>query len=96
MRRQQEALDLAWVLLVGRNLDGSEYRFSEVWAQESSGAWHQRTPAGEEELKSLPRAFAPPLVLPGEMVARTQLELLGKLFALSGRAETQSTPHASR
>jgi len=27
----------------------------------------------------------PPLVLPGEMVARVQLELLGQLFAISGR-----------
>lgn len=87
---------LAWVLLVGRNLDGSEYRFSEVWAQESSGSWHQRTPAGDEEMKSLPRAFAPPLMLPGEMVARTQLELLGQLFALSGRASAPSTPAASK
>ncbi len=87
---------LAWVLLVGRNLDGSEYRFSEVWAQESSGSWHQRSPAGDEELKSLPRAFAPPLMLPGEMVARTQLELLGQLFALSGRSAAPADHHASR
>ncbi len=77
---------LAWVLLIGRNLDGTEYRFSEVWAQDGSEKWHQRTPAGEEELRSLPKAFAPPLVLPGEMVARLQLELLGQLFAISGRS----------
>lgn len=87
---------LAWVLLVGRNLDGSEYRFSEVWAQDGGGSWHQRTPAGEDELKSLPRAFAPPLVLPGEMVARVQLELLGQLFAISGRSAAPADHHASR
>lgn len=83
---------LAWVLLIGRNADGTEYRFSEVWAQDGMDRWHQRTPAGEEELASLPRAFAPPLVLPGEMVARVQLELLGQLYAISGRR--RSTTHA--
>lgn len=87
---------LAWVLLIGRNLDGSEYRFSEVWAQDGSEKWHQRTPAGEEELKSLPRAFAPPLVLPGEMVARLQLDLLGQLFAISGRSTSSGDHHARR
>lgn len=78
---------LAWVLLVGRNIDGSEYRFSEVWAQDTFGPWRQRTPAGPEELASLPRNFAPPLVLPGEMTARMQLELLGQLFTLSGQSD---------
>jgi hypothetical protein len=87
---------LAWVLLVGRNLDGSEYRFSEVWAQDGSGKWHQRTPAGEEELKSLPRAFAPPLMLPGEMVARVQLELLGRLFAISSLSGGARADHHAR
>lgn len=76
--------ELAWVLLVGRNIDGSEYRFSEVWAQDGFGRWRQRTPAGADALALLPASFAPPLVLPGEMTARMQLELLGQLFTLSG------------
>ena len=80
---------LAWVSLVGRNPDGTEYRFSEAWAQDAAGDWHQRTPAGEEELSSLPRAFAPPLVLEGEMIARVQLELLGRLYALTTHADTR-------
>lgn len=82
---------LAWVSLVGRNPDGTEYRFSEAWAQDSAGQWHQRTPAGEQELSSLPKAFAPPLVLEGEMIARVQLELLGRIYALTTHAERSET-----
>ncbi|MGV3622959.1 MAG: S1C family serine protease [Archangium sp.] len=86
---------LAWVLLVGRNIDGSEYRYSEVWAQDTFGTWHQRTPAGTEELASLPNNFAPPLVLPGEMTARMQLELLGQIFTLSGETTKPVEPTIS-
>lgn len=80
---------LAWVSLVGRNPDGTEYRFSEAWAQDSTGEWHQRTPASEQELISLPKAFAPPLVLEGEMIARVQLDLLGRIYALTTHAEAR-------
>jgi hypothetical protein len=82
---------LAWVLFLGRNPDGTEYRFSEAWAQDGSGEWHQRTPVGAEELASLPKSFAPPLVLEGEMIARVQLELLGRLFALNSHAQVRET-----
>lgn len=51
---------LAWVLIAGRNTDGSEYRFSECWAR-NGNRWLQRSPATPEDLELLPPSFAPPL-----------------------------------
>jgi S1-C subfamily serine protease len=52
--------DLAWVLIRGRNTDGSEYRFSECWAK-NGDRWLQRTPPLGAELALLPAGWAPPL-----------------------------------
>ncbi|MGA9523311.1 MAG: trypsin-like peptidase domain-containing protein [Myxococcaceae bacterium] len=52
--------DLAWVLITGRNTDGTEYRFSECWVKKGD-RWLQRTPAQPEDEKLLPKDFAPPL-----------------------------------
>lgn len=87
---------LAWVLFVGRNADGTEYRFSEAWGQGATGQWRQLTPAGEVELASLPKSFASPVALEGEMIARAQLELLGRLFALSSERTRTNEPRAKR
>jgi hypothetical protein len=52
--------DLAWVLIRGRNTDGTEYRFSECWIKKGDH-WLQRTPPGEAELALLPSGWARPL-----------------------------------
>jgi S1-C subfamily serine protease len=52
--------DLAWVLIRGRNTDGSEYRFSECWVKKGD-RWLQRTPPRAAELALLPADFARPL-----------------------------------
>lgn len=52
--------DLAWVLITGRNTDGTEYRFSECWAKKGD-KWLQRAPAPPADFALLPDAFAPPL-----------------------------------
>ncbi len=52
--------DLAWVLITGRNTDGSEYRFSECWVRKGD-RWLQRSPPQPEDTMLLPKNFAPPL-----------------------------------
>jgi S1-C subfamily serine protease len=52
--------DVAWVLISGRNTDGTEYRFSECWTRKGD-RWLQRAPPLREELALLPSGWAPPL-----------------------------------
>ncbi len=52
--------DLAWVLITGRNKDGTEYRFSECWVK-MGDRWLQRTPPGPQDSNLRPKTFAPPL-----------------------------------
>ncbi|HYX91377.1 MAG TPA: trypsin-like peptidase domain-containing protein, partial [Myxococcaceae bacterium] len=52
--------DLAWVLISGRNTDGTGYRFSECWTRKGD-RWLQRSPPRREELALLPAGWAPPL-----------------------------------
>ncbi len=77
---------LAWVLLIGRNLDGTEYRFSEAWANRK-GRWLQQWPPTEDQMAVLPKDFPPPLDLPGETRAKLTLFLVSKLFDLGGPTE---------
>lgn len=55
------APDRAWVLLAGRNPDGSTYRFSELWAK-SGAVWLQRWPPLPSDIDQLPSGWAPPIV----------------------------------
>ena len=77
---------LAWVLLVGRNLDGSEYRYSEAWAKRGDH-WLQEWPPTEEQLKQLPKDYPPPLDLPNETLVKLALSLVGQLYDMSAPVE---------
>jgi hypothetical protein len=50
----------AWVELVGRNTDGSLYRFSELYVKVGD-RWLQRCPPLDSDAQQLPSSFAPPL-----------------------------------
>ena len=52
--------DLAWVLLTGRNPDGSELRFSEAYTL-SGDRWRQRSPPHPDDVATLPSGWAAPL-----------------------------------
>jgi hypothetical protein len=86
--------DFAWVLLVGRNLDGSEYRFSEAWGKRD-GQWGQHWPPRTVDLVALPEGFAPPLDLPSEANIKLKLRLLGQLFDLGKVAPKTAKPVAA-
>ncbi|MBS1152347.1 MAG: hypothetical protein H6Q89_4045, partial [Myxococcaceae bacterium] len=75
------APNFAWVLLVGRNLDSSEYRFSEAWGLRE-GKWRQHWPPRDQDLRWLPKDFAPPLDLPIEVRSKLKLRLLAQLYDL--------------
>ncbi len=49
-----------WVLLAGRNPDGSPYRYSELWVKVGS-RWVQRISPRAEDLATLPNGWAPPV-----------------------------------
>ena len=49
-----------WVLLAGRNPDGSPYRYSELWVKVGP-RWVQRTSPRAEDLAMLPGGWAPPV-----------------------------------
>ena len=51
--------DRAWVAIAGRNLDGTSYRYAELWIRRGS-VWHERETPLPEDLKLLPGAFPPP------------------------------------
>jgi hypothetical protein len=48
----------AWVQIVGRNPDGSLYRFSELYAKVGD-RWLQRQPPSSADLATLPKSFGP-------------------------------------
>lgn len=52
--------DFAWVRLAGRNTDGSEFVFSELWHVQN-GRWSQRSPPSPDELKTLAKDFPRPI-----------------------------------
>ncbi len=49
-----------WVLLAGRNPDGSPYRYSELWVKVGP-RWVQRLSPRTEDLAQLPSGWAPPV-----------------------------------
>lgn len=55
----QVSPDLAWVLLKGRNTDGSGYRMSECW-ERVGDRWQQHWPPSRADMAALPREFPPP------------------------------------
>lgn len=77
--------DLAWLLLTGRNTDGTEYRYSEAWALRD-GRWLQRWPTTSDDTKLLPNGFPPPLILGDEAELKLQLNALGIVFPNAERA----------
>jgi hypothetical protein len=89
-RVQEVRPGLAWVLLVGRNLDGSEYQYSEAWTKKGA-RWLQQWPPTEEQLALLPKEYPPPLDLPAETRAKLALFLVGQIYDLSAPAEE---PHS--
>jgi hypothetical protein len=52
--------DRVWVLLSGRNPDGSPYHYSECWVKVGA-RWVQRTSPRSEDLAMLPSGWAPPI-----------------------------------
>ena len=50
----------AWVLVTGRNLDGSTYRFSQLRIL-NEGRWLELAMPYRTELDSLPEGFPPPM-----------------------------------
>jgi hypothetical protein len=52
--------DRVWVLLAGRNPDGSPYRYSECWVKVGA-RWVQRTSPRVDDLATLPGGWAPPI-----------------------------------
>ncbi len=92
-RVAQVSPDFAWVLLVGRNLDGTEYRFSEAWARRGD-TWRQQWPASDEQLRALPVGFARPFDLPAETRSQLELYLAGRIYDL-GSARPAAPPAAS-
>ena len=80
---------LSWVLIVGRNLDGSEYRVSEAWEKGATG-WHQHFVPSAADLALRPKRFAPALLAPAEELAAQQLLLLERLYGPVGGAELHS------
>jgi hypothetical protein len=52
--------DRVWVLLAGRNPDGSPYHYSECWVKVGA-RWVQRTSPRTDDLAMLPNGWAPPL-----------------------------------
>jgi len=52
--------DRVWVLLAGRNPDGSPYRYSECWVKVGA-RWVQRTSPRTDDLAMLPSGWAPPI-----------------------------------
>ncbi|MEP7122715.1 MAG: trypsin-like peptidase domain-containing protein [Byssovorax sp.] len=52
--------DRVWVLLAGRNPDGSPYRYSECWVKVGA-RWVQRTSPRTDDLATLPGGWAPPI-----------------------------------
>jgi S1-C subfamily serine protease len=55
-----ERKTLAWISITGRNMDGSQYRLSQLRAL-SIGVWRERPYPSPEELASLPKGWPPPL-----------------------------------
>ncbi|MFL5319984.1 MAG: S1C family serine protease [Myxococcaceae bacterium] len=53
--------DLAWVRMTGRNTDGSEFVFSELWHKNPKELWAQVSPPSPEELGTLPKDFPRPI-----------------------------------
>jgi hypothetical protein len=81
--------DLAWLLLTGRNTDGSEYRYSEAWALRD-GRWLQRWPATNDDTRLLPAGFPPPLLMGDEGELKLRLNALGIVFPNEERAAHNS------
>jgi hypothetical protein len=52
--------DRVWVLLAGRNPDGSPYHYSECWVKVGA-RWVQRTSPRTDDLAMLPSGWAPPI-----------------------------------
>jgi S1-C subfamily serine protease len=52
--------DRVWVLLAGRNPDGSPYRYSECWVK-IGARWVQRTSPRADDLATLPGGWARPI-----------------------------------
>lgn len=52
--------DTAWVRMTGRNIDGSQFAFSEVWHRRGA-RWSQRSPPSPGDLVSLPASWPKPI-----------------------------------
>ena len=51
----------AWVALSGRNVDGTGYRYSELWVKTADG-WRERGVPLPDDVKRLPKGFPPPWI----------------------------------
>lgn len=76
--------DLAWVLVNGRNTDGTPYRFSECWVKKGD-RWLQHSPPSPEEVKLLPPELAPPI---DDYDSWKQVMVQGLIRPTSGAAST--------
>lgn len=69
----------AWVVVAGRNLDGSPYRDSECWSRFESG-WRQRLFCTDAHHAGLPAEWPPPAWDDREVIRRLGLSLALKLL----------------
>lgn len=68
----------AWVLFTGRNTDGSQFRFTELYV-DVGGRWLQRTPPTREERETLPRSWPPPIDDPDLFAKKLLLGLIERM-----------------
>lgn len=57
---EERSPGLAWVRMTGRNVDGTEYQFTEAWRRYGD-RWLQRSPPTREDLALLPAGWPPPI-----------------------------------
>ena len=70
----------AWVLMVGRNLDGSEYRYAQYFVSVDE-KWVTREIPEPEDLTSLPENWPPPLYEWEVFVEQTQKQIVATIKA---------------
>lgn len=75
---------VAWVALTGRNVDRSEYRFSECWVRPAEQTvWRQQWPATAENDALMPSSFPPPLETEHEARLAIINGLLRRLYTVA-------------
>lgn len=70
----------AWVLLAGRNVDGSPYHLTELWKRRGD-TWHQQIPVLDAELRDEPPGWPRPLGMESLSLAGARVYVLSVIEA---------------